>query len=80
MAVLYRSSDSAPKFAADLAQETGRKIKAYQCDVTDSKRVKQVFVEVVKDFGTFHGLVAVSRRLEPEELSSGLIESPRMLA
>jgi sorbose reductase len=68
---LYRSSSSAPQFAADLAKETGRKVKAYQCDVTNQEKVHEVFDEVVKDFGMFHGVVAVSRREEMGDFRRG---------
>lgn len=58
VAILYRSSASAPEAAASLAKDYNIKTKAYQCDVTDQARVNQVFEEVVKDFGQIHGVVA----------------------
>jgi enoyl-[acyl-carrier-protein] reductase (NADH) len=50
--------------AEGLAKEfTGVKVKAYQCDVTDQKRVGEVFKLVGEEFegGIIHGVVAVSK-------------------
>ncbi|KAJ9118871.1 hypothetical protein QFC24_006070 [Naganishia onofrii] len=61
VAILYRSSSSAPQVAEGLEKEfTGVKVKAYQCDVTDQKRVGEVFKLVGEEFesGIVHGVVA----------------------
>ncbi|KAJ9117434.1 hypothetical protein QFC22_004284 [Naganishia vaughanmartiniae] len=61
VAILYRSSASAPQVAEGLEKEfPGVKVKAYQCDVTDQKRVGEVFKIVGEEFegGIVHGVVA----------------------
>ena len=66
VAILYRSSSSAPQVAEDLGKEfEGQKFLAVQCDVTDQKRVGEAFEEVIKGFGEggLHGVVAVSRTI-----------------
>jgi NAD(P)-dependent dehydrogenase (short-subunit alcohol dehydrogenase family) len=66
VAILYRSSSSAPQVAEDLGKEfQGQRFLAVQCDVTDQKRVGEAFEEVVKGFGEggLHGVVAVSRNI-----------------
>jgi sorbose reductase len=69
VAILYRSSSSAPQVAQDLEKEfEGQKFLAVQCDVTDQKRVGEAFEEVVQGFGGesgagLHGVVAVSHTL-----------------
>jgi hypothetical protein len=63
VAILYRSSPDADQVAANLSKEfSGQEFKAYKCDVTDQKRVQEVFQEVLRDFkgGMVHGVVAVS--------------------
>ncbi|KAJ9098112.1 hypothetical protein QFC21_004441 [Naganishia friedmannii] len=61
VAILYRSSASAPQVAEGLEKDfPGVKVKAYQCDVTDQKRVGEVFRIVGEEFvgGIVHGVVA----------------------
>jgi hypothetical protein len=63
VAILYRSSPDAEQVASNLSSEfQGQEFKAYKCDVTDQKRVQEVFQEVLRDFkgGMIHGVVAVS--------------------
>lgn len=59
--MVYRSSPAAPEAAEKLSKEFGIIAKAYQADVGDLKVVRQVFSQIVKEFGGLvHGVVAVS--------------------
>ncbi|KIJ44741.1 hypothetical protein M422DRAFT_75275 [Sphaerobolus stellatus SS14] len=58
VAMVYRSSPEAHKSAEQVAKEFGVKVKAYQADVSDIKKVRSVFDEIIRDFGALHGVVA----------------------
>jgi len=58
VAMLYRSSANAAEVAESLSKEYSKDIRAYQCDVTDQKRVGEVFEQVVKEMGDISGVVA----------------------
>ncbi|GJJ16007.1 hypothetical protein Clacol_010286 [Clathrus columnatus] len=59
VAIIYRSSPTAPEAAEKLSKEFGVTAKAYQADVSDLKQVREAFAQVVKDFGgLIHGIVA----------------------
>jgi NAD(P)-dependent dehydrogenase (short-subunit alcohol dehydrogenase family) len=59
IAIIYRSSPDAPQAAEKIAKEFGVTVKAYQADVSDLKRVKDVFAQIDNDLGTISGVVAV---------------------
>ncbi|EPQ29750.1 uncharacterized protein PFL1_02969 [Pseudozyma flocculosa PF-1] len=58
LAILYRSSTNAEQVAADLASEHGISAKAYRCDVSVMKDVRQTIKAVVQDLGPIAGCVA----------------------
>ncbi|KAF8505028.1 NADP-dependent mannitol dehydrogenase [Hysterangium stoloniferum] len=58
VAIIYRTSKDAPSVAEKLAKEFGVTVKAYQADVSDLKRVREIFSQIDQDFGTIHGVVA----------------------
>ncbi|TFK31612.1 NADP-dependent mannitol dehydrogenase [Crucibulum laeve] len=58
VAVIYRSSKDAPEVTARVAKEYGVKTKAYQCDVSDTKQVKEIFRQIDKEMGPISGLIA----------------------
>jgi len=58
IAIIYRSSPGAPQVAENVAKEFGVTVKAYQGDVSDLKRVREVFAQIDKDMGTISGVVA----------------------
>jgi len=58
VAIIYRSSVEAPKVAQGLTEEFKVVIRAYQADVSDMGKVRTTFDEIIKDYGTIHGVVA----------------------
>ena len=58
VAMWYNSNPSGPRKAAELAQKYGVKVKAYQVQVTDHRKVEQAIVEVVREFGKLDVFVA----------------------
>ncbi|CEQ42773.1 SPOSA6832_04629 [Sporobolomyces salmonicolor] len=58
--ILYNSAKDAEEVAAKLEKKWGNKVKAYQCNVGDSPKVKSTFAQIEKDLGEIHGLVANS--------------------
>ncbi|KAF8583211.1 NAD(P)-binding protein [Ramaria rubella] len=58
LAIIYRSSSDAHQVAENIAKEFGVIVKAYQADVSDLKRVREVFAQIDKDLGTISGVVA----------------------
>ncbi|GAA5961304.1 hypothetical protein JCM21900_006513 [Sporobolomyces salmonicolor] len=60
VAILYNSAKDAEEVAARLEKKWGNKVKAYQCNVGDSPKVKSTFAQIEKDLGEIHGLVANS--------------------
>lgn len=47
----YNTNDAAIKKGAALAEKHGVKVKAYQVNVTDAKKVEEAIDKVVSDFG-----------------------------
>ncbi|GAA5915289.1 hypothetical protein JCM6882_005180 [Rhodosporidiobolus microsporus] len=60
VAMIYNSAKDAEDVAAKLSQKWGKTIKAYQCNVGDAARVKEVFGQIEKDLGNIHAVVANS--------------------
>ncbi|KAG2136647.1 hypothetical protein DEU56DRAFT_805082 [Suillus clintonianus] len=58
VAIIYRSSEDAPKVAEDLSKEFGVEVKAYQCDVSDAKKTDETFSIIEEDIGPVTGLIA----------------------
>lgn len=58
VAIIYRSSQSAPEAAEKISKEFGVSAKAYQADVSDLQGVRDAFSQIIKDFGTIYGVVA----------------------
>lgn len=52
VAILYHSHPQAEEAAANVAKEFGTKVKAYKCDVSDAKLVKETVEHIEKDLGT----------------------------
>lgn len=51
VAFWYNTNQKAPGRAAEVAEKYGVKTKAYQCDVTDQKKVAATVDQVASDFG-----------------------------
>ena len=58
VAMWYNSNSAAVKKAAALAEKFGVKVKAYQVQVTDPKKVEDGIAQIVKDFGKLDVFVA----------------------
>lgn len=58
VAIIYNSAKDAEDVAAGIAKEYGIKCQAYQCDVGQADRVKQVFDQIEKEMGQIAGLIA----------------------
>lgn len=58
VAIIYNSSKDAPEVAAAIAKEYDQTVKAYQCDVGNSDRVKHVFAQIEKEMGNITGVIA----------------------
>ena len=58
VAMWYNTNDAAVKKGAALAEKHSVKVKAYQVQVTDAKKVEETIDEVVKDFGKLDIFVA----------------------
>lgn len=59
VAIIYRSSPSAPQAAEEISKEFGVSARAYQADVSDLRAVRDAFSQIIKDFGSIYGVVAV---------------------
>ncbi|KAJ5241838.1 uncharacterized protein N7469_000165 [Penicillium citrinum] len=51
VALLYTSSSDAAESAAKIASETGRRVEAFQCDVTSRSNMGETLNKVVNEFG-----------------------------
>ncbi|KAL1854031.1 hypothetical protein VTK73DRAFT_8820 [Phialemonium thermophilum] len=51
VAFIYRTSTTADAIAADIAQKTGRRVKAYKSDVADRVVIANTIEEIVSTFG-----------------------------
>lgn len=51
VAIIYSSNQKAPEIAAQLAQESGRRVEAFQSDVTSRPRIAATLNEVATAFG-----------------------------
>ncbi|OQE26273.1 hypothetical protein PENSTE_c005G03072 [Penicillium steckii] len=51
VAILYRTTTTAPKTAEELASEYQTQVHAYQADVTVLKEISAAIDQIVKDFG-----------------------------
>ncbi|KAA1474609.1 NAD(P)-binding protein [Dentipellis sp. KUC8613] len=58
VAIIYRSSKDAHEKAESIAKEFGVKVKAYQCDVSDSEKVNSTMEFIDEDIGPITGLIA----------------------
>jgi len=58
VAIIFNSATDAHDVAADLAKKHGVKVKAWQCDVGNTEKVKSTFKEIDETFGPVHGVVA----------------------
>lgn len=58
VAMWYNSNNAAIKKAANLAEKFGVRVKAYQVQVTDPKKVEEGIAQIVKDFGKLDVFVA----------------------
>ncbi|OAV89420.1 NADP-dependent mannitol dehydrogenase [Puccinia triticina 1-1 BBBD Race 1] len=56
--IVYNSAQDAPDRATEISKKYGVKCKAYQCDVGDQEKVKQVFRKINSDLGPVTGLIA----------------------
>ncbi|WVQ94524.1 hypothetical protein IAU59_001603 [Kwoniella sp. CBS 9459] len=57
VAIIYRASSDAAEVAKKLSEEYGVRVEAYQCDVTDQKKVNEVFPKIWAELGAIAGLV-----------------------
>ncbi|GAA6044089.1 hypothetical protein JCM8097_000204 [Rhodosporidiobolus ruineniae] len=60
VAIIYNSAKDAEEVASKLSQKWNQTIKAYQANVGDAARVKEVFGQIEKEMGEIHGVVANS--------------------
>ncbi|SCV73261.1 BQ2448_7186 [Microbotryum intermedium] len=60
VAIIYNSAKDAEDVAAELSKKWSAKIKAYQCNVGDAARVKEVFAQIESEMGRIVGLIANS--------------------
>lgn len=51
VAFVYRTTTNADEIAAGIAQKTGRRVQAYQSDVTDRQRIAATIDHIVETFG-----------------------------
>ncbi|KAI5272892.1 NAD(P)-binding protein [Aureobasidium subglaciale] len=58
VALWYRSNDKAITKAEELAKKHGNKFKAYQIEISDPEKVKELVAKVVEDFGRLDVMVA----------------------
>ncbi|KAG9647431.1 NAD(P)-binding protein, partial [Aureobasidium melanogenum] len=58
VALWYRSNDKAIAKAEELAKKHGNKFKAYQIEISDPEKVKELVAKVVEDFGRLDVMVA----------------------
>lgn len=58
VALWYRSNDKAIAKAEELAKKHGNKFKAYQIEISDPEKVKELVAKVVDDFGRLDVMVA----------------------
>lgn len=58
VALWYRSNDKAITKAEELAKKHGNKFKAYQIEISDPDKVKELVAKVVEDFGRLDVMVA----------------------
>ncbi|KAG0696789.1 hypothetical protein DFH29DRAFT_183318 [Suillus ampliporus] len=58
VAIIYRSSETAPKVADELAKKHGVEVKAFKCDVTDEEKTNEMFAHINKEMGPVTGLIA----------------------
>jgi len=56
--IIYNSAQDAPDRAAEIAKKSGVKCEAYQCDVGDQEKVKEVFKKINSELGPVTGLIA----------------------
>ncbi|GAA6001619.1 uncharacterized protein JCM10292_004962 [Rhodotorula paludigena] len=60
VAIIYRSAKDAEEVADRLSKKWNQTIKAYQCDVADSAKVRSTFDQIEKDLGEITKVVANS--------------------
>ncbi|BGP19711.1 hypothetical protein JCM10213v2_007828 [Rhodosporidiobolus nylandii] len=60
VAMIYNSAKDADEVAAELRKKWSLPIRAYQCNVSDAARVKEVFGTIEKEMGEITGVVANS--------------------
>ncbi|KAI4726751.1 NAD(P)-binding protein [Aureobasidium sp. EXF-10728] len=58
VALWYHSNDKAVTKAEELAKKHGNKFKAYQIEISDPEKVKELVSKVVEDFGRLDVMVA----------------------
>ncbi|KAI4744447.1 NAD(P)-binding protein [Aureobasidium sp. EXF-12298] len=58
VALWYRSNDKAITKAEELSKKHGNKFKAYQIEISDPEKVKELVAKVVEDFGRLDVMVA----------------------
>ncbi|KAI0513228.1 oxidoreductase [Xylaria bambusicola] len=51
VALMYTSSKNASETAAKIAEETGVRVEAYQCNVADRENTETVINQIAKEFG-----------------------------
>lgn len=56
--IIYNSAKDAEDRATEITKKYGVKCKAYQCNVGDAQKVKEVFEKVNKELGNVTGLIA----------------------
>lgn len=59
-AIIYNSAKDAEEVADRLSKKWNQTVKAYQCNVSESEKVKSTFAQIEKDLGEIHGVVANS--------------------
>jgi NAD(P)-dependent dehydrogenase (short-subunit alcohol dehydrogenase family) len=57
IAIVWRRDEAAAQQAVAEVQAMGRKCRAYQCNVTDYEKVKEVVAQVAQDFGKIDILI-----------------------
>ncbi|KAJ5595442.1 uncharacterized protein N7459_001650 [Penicillium hispanicum] len=58
VALLYTSTKNAPEIAAQVTNETGRRIEAYQSDVTNRGEIAATINQVAEEFGRLDVVIA----------------------
>lgn len=58
IAMVYRSNDSCVAKAEEFSKKSGKKVKAFKCDVADHKAVQQLIQDIVKEYGRIDCFIA----------------------